>query len=340
MQKRVVAAVLVWAVLLVFSGAAGAAQWANPDLLAGIDTIEKNISRADWVVVDCRKLEDYAKGHIPGAISFGQNCKKVLRDGTSRAFRDTGKYEALLGKVGISNAAHVVFYGDLRTKSLDDATVAFWVLEYLGHDKTHVLNGGLEAWVQAGKKLDTQPTMRQQAIFKAKTVASRYASTDEVLKIARGQAKDVQLIDARTKGEHDGDDIRAVRGGRIPHTTINISHIDTYDKKKDPATGKDVPTSFLSAETVSKAYEKLDKNKRTVGYCQTGTRSTLTYLELRLLGFKDPANYDESWIVWGSALNKGFPVEGEQWLDLSRIKQLEDDMKKIKDKLEKAEEKK
>ncbi|MEK6672466.1 MAG: rhodanese-like domain-containing protein [Nitrospirota bacterium] len=337
-MKRGLLSVFVSVVFLFASiGAGYAAQWANPDLLVAPDVVEKNISKPDWVVIDCRKLEDYAKGHIPGSISIGKNCKKALRDGTSRAFDDASKYEKLLSKIGIGNTTHVVVYGDLKTKSLDDATVAFWVLEYIGHDKVHVLNGGLEAWTAAGKKLDTAPTMKQPAAFKAKVVKGRYASTDEVLKIAKGQAKGVQLIDARTKGEHEGDDIRALRGGRIPHTDINIPHTDTYDKKKDPATGKDVPTSFLSHETVAKFYEKLDKSKRTIGYCQTGTRSTLTYLELRLLGFKEPANYDDSWTVWGNAVNKGYPVEDEQWIDLSRIKSLEDDVKKLKEKLEKTE---
>lgn len=338
MRKSLVSVFVVGAFLLAFVGMAQAAQWANPDLLVTPDVVEKNITKPDWVVIDCRKLEDYAKGHIPGAISLGKNCKKGLRDGTSRVFHDASKYEHILGKVGIGNNTHVVVYGDLKTKAMDDATVAFWVLEYLGHDKVHVLNGGLEAWTMAGKKLDTQPIIKQPATFKAKVVKSRYASTDEVLKIAKGQTKDVHLVDARTKGEHEGEDIRALRGGRIPHTTVNISHADTYDKKKDPVTGKDVSTSFLSPETVAKFYEKLDKNKRTVGYCQTGTRSTLTYLELRLLGFKDPANYDDSWIVWGNAINKGYPVEDEQWVDLSRIKQLEDDVKQLKEKVEKGSE--
>lgn len=337
-MKKGLVSVIVSVVFMFVSISAGyAAQWANPGLLVAPADVEKNISKTDWVVLDCRKLEDYVKGHIPGAISLGKPCKKALRDGTSRVFPDSKRYEAILGKAGISNNTHVVVYGDLKTKALEDATVAFWVLEYIGHDKVHVLNGGLEAWTAEGKKLDAAPTIKQPATFKVNIVKSRYSSTDEVLKIAKGQAKDTQLIDARTKGEHEGDDIRALRGGRIPHTTIHASHTDTFDKKKDPATGKDVQTSFLSHDTVAKFYEKLDKNKRTVGYCQTGTRSTLTYLELRLLGFKDPANYDDSWTVWGNGVHKGYPVEDEQWIDLSRIKGLEDDVKKLKEKLEKAE---
>lgn len=338
MRKRFVSGLVSSILFLAFIGVAGAAQWANPDLLVTPETIEKNISKPDWVVVDCRKLEDYAKGHIPGAISLGRECKKALRDGTSRIFKDLSRYEKLLGKAGISNATHVVLYSDVKNKHMEDAFIAFWILEYLGHDKAHVLNGGLDAWTKAGHKLDTHPTMKQPSTFKSAVVKSRLATTDEVLQIAKGQKKGVQLIDARTKAEFEGDDVRALRGGRIPHANLNVSHIDTFDKVKDPKTGKDVPTAFLSPDAVAKAYESLNKNERAVAYCQTGSRSTYTYMQLRLLGFKDPANYDDSWIVWGSNF-RNYPVENEQWIDLSRIKALEDDVKKLKEKLEAAEKK-
>jgi thiosulfate/3-mercaptopyruvate sulfurtransferase len=329
MRKRVSMFVVSMALLLL-AGAAGAGEWANPQLLITAEQLEQNLAKPDWVVVDCRKLEDYAKGHIPGAISFGKECKKALRDGTSRIFKSTAKYDSMLSKAGIGDNSHVVFYGDMKTKSMDDATIAFWIFEYLGHDKVHVLNGGLEAWTK-NRKLDTQPTIKPAAAFKAKPVKSRIATTEEVVQIAKGQVKGVQLIDSRTKNEYGGDDIRAARGGRIPNCTMNVPHDTTYDTVKDPATGKDKSVGTLSAEKVAKAYASLDKNKRTIAYCQTGSRSTLTYMEMRLLGFKNPANYDDSWIIYGAT--EKFPVEEEQRIDLSRIKKLEDDLKKLQEQL-------
>jgi hypothetical protein len=69
-----------------------------------------------------------------------------------------------------------------------------------------------------------------------------------------------------------------------------------------------------------------------VAFCQTGTRSTLTYLELRLLGFKDAANWDESWRVYGSHYND-YPVENAQWFDFNRVRKLEKKLKKLEKKL-------
>jgi thiosulfate/3-mercaptopyruvate sulfurtransferase len=337
-MKRIFVFVGMAAVSLFLFAGPVLANWANPQLLMSAEEVEKSLSKPDWVVVDCRKLEEYAKGHIPGSISFGKNCKDALRDPTSRVFTSAAKYNSLLGKAGIGNNTQVVLYGEQKSKSLDDASVGFWIFEYLGHtDKVHVLNGGLEAWTKAGKKLSAEPTIKPATTFTTKFVKSRIATTDEVLKIARKQVNGVQVIDSRTKKEYEGSDIRAVRGGRIPNCTLNVSHNDTYDTVKDPATGKDKATSFLSYEKVAKIYASLDKNKRTIAYCQTGSRSTLTYMEMRLLGFKDPANYDDSWIIYGA--NEKFPVEEEQRMDFSRIKSLEDKIKALETKLKAAEEK-
>jgi len=335
MKKVLAFALFVILALATYPGAVIAAGWANPELLVSADELEKKVTQSDWVVVDCRKLENYAKGHIPGAISFGKECKKALRDGSSRIFSDASRYDKIMGKVGIGNNTNVVFYGELKSKTMDDAPIAFWIMEYLGHTKAHVMNGGLESWTATGRKLEQAPTIKPAAVFKSNVVRNRYASTEEMLQIAKGKKQGIQVIDARKKGEYEGTDIRAIRGGHVPHVTINIPHEDTYDQKKDPATGKDKATSYLSFDRVADHYKSLDKTKRTIAYCQTGSRSCTTYLELRLLGYKDPANWDDSWIVWGNDLTKRYPIEDEQWIDLARIEKLESDLKKIQEKMEK-----
>lgn len=337
MYKRAKHLLIAASALLALADISHAASWARPELLLTPDAVEKNAGKANWVVVNCRDLKDYAKGHVPGAISLGKACKSALRDSTARAFKDAKKYESIFGKSGIGNDTHVVFYGEHKvTDTFKDVTVAFWILEYLGHDKAYVLNGGMDAWLKAGKKLTSEPSMKPEKQFKAKVVASRIASNEEMLQIAEGKKKGITVIDARTKAEHEGTDIRALRGGHVPNTTVNISHKDTMDQEKDPKTGKDVDNGYLSPDRVAGFYSSFDKNKRTIAYCQTGTRSTLTYLELRLLGFKDPANWDESWVVWGS--NVKYPVANEQWLNFEKLKSLEADVKKLKDSTPKKDE--
>jgi thiosulfate/3-mercaptopyruvate sulfurtransferase len=337
MQKKLTTLIVAGVYLLLVAGLAGAAGWANPDLLITPEALEKNINKPDWVVIDSRDLKDYAKGHIPGAISLGKRAKKALRDSTSRVFKNVSKYEKLLGKAGISNDTHVVFYhGDIKT--LTDASVGFWVMEYLGHDKVHFMDGGLEAWRNSGFRLEKDPTIKEPKTFKANVVASRLATTDEIVGIATGAITNVQLIDSRSKKEFQGKDMRALRGGHIPNVTMNVSHKDTMLKELDKKTEKMEATGFVDAKALQEKFGSLDKNKRTVGYCQTGTRSTLTYLELRLMGFKNPANWDDSWRVYSSDLGANNPIEapnGEQWYNFGKVNKT---LKKLTKKIKKLEE--
>ncbi|MDH3231179.1 MAG: hypothetical protein OEN55_15425, partial [Alphaproteobacteria bacterium] len=128
-----------------------------------------------------------------------------------------------------------------------------------------------------------------------------------------------------------GTDVRAIRGGHVPNTTLNVSHKDTLAQEKDPKSGKMVPVAYFDPDVVAAKFASLDPKKRTVGYCQTGTRSTMTYLQLRLLGFEDPANWDESWRVYGSQLS--YPVADEQWYNFAsvnnKIKSLEAKVKEL-----------
>ena len=292
--------------LLFISAVSYGAEYANPQLLVTPSDIEKNMGK--WIVVDCRDDKAYAAGHIPGAISLGGACGKVLRDTTLR-IKKTGDLEKLMGEAGVSMDKPLVVYAD--AKLITSATVAFWILEYLGHNNVHFLNGGIESWQETEKPLEKTAQKLPASNFKATAVKNRIATTEEVVKIAKGEIKDINIIDSRTEKENKGADIRALRGGQIPNTTINVSHLNTYDVQ----TGK-----IHTMDELGKLFDKLDKNKRTIAYCQTGTRSTLTYMELRLMGFNEPANYDDSWIIYGS--NVDCPVANENWYDFVKMNEM------------------
>lgn len=294
------------------------AEYANPWLMATVTTLTENVGKPDWVIIDCRDEKAYAAGHIPGAISLGSACGKVLRDATHRE-KKTKDLEELLGNSGVSMEKHVVVYAD--AKLITSASVAFWIFEHLGHDKVHFLNGGVEAWQEAGKPLETRENRLSPVSFKARVVKSRLSATDEMAGIGKGETKGVNVIDSRTENEHSGSDIRALRGGHIPNTTLNVSHVKTYDVQ----TG-----TIHSMDDLESIFGALDKNRRTIAYCQTGTRSTLIYLEMRLMGFTEPANYDDSWIIYGS--NVDYPVADENWYDFVRM----NDTVKTVDELKKA----
>lgn len=292
-------------VFLFVSNAGYCAEYTNPQLLVSPADIQKNA--ATWVILDCREpkttidkktsqaLKGYNDGHVPGAVNLGGDCAKVLRDEKSRV-RKTDEVAKILGDAGISSDKTVVVYED--AKRITDATVGFWILDYEGQRDVRFLNGGIEAWQAAGGKLDEKATKLPPAKYDAHVHKEKIATTEEVLKIAKGEDSGSQLVDSRTPGEYKGTDVRAKRGGHVPHCPVNISHVELYDK----ATGK-----IKSMDDLNKIYGGLDKTRRVIPYCQTGTRSTLAYLVFRLMGFRDPANYDDSWIIWGNS--DDLPIE-------------------------------
>ena len=316
------------------------AAWTNPDILYSVEQAEKVVGDGKWVILDCRGQDAYEKGHIPGAIVLGKkSAKSLLRDGTARVFKDVAKYEKIFSEAGIGNDVNVLVYSDMKHKLMDDAYITFWLLEYLGHTRMHLLDGGLDAWTKAGKTVDTTVAKAAPATFKAKLNASAYASSEELFALAKGKGKGSQLVDCRTKEEFEGYDIRALRGGHIPNTMKNASHDGYFEQKKDEKTGKDVPTGILSEAAVVKALDGVDKGARTIFLCHSGGRSAYGYFISRLMGFANAANYDDGWMVWGSNYQKNYPVESEQWMEFARIDESEKKIKSLEEKILALEEK-
>ena len=221
----------------------------------------------------------------------------------------------------------------MKHKLMDDAFITFWLLEYLGHTDVHLLDGGFDAWTKAGKPVETAVAKREPAVFKAQPKKSAFATSEELLTLANGTNKNIQLVDCRTKEEFAGYDIRALRGGHIPNTFKNASHVTYFEQKKDEKTGKDVPTGILSEAAVAKALDGLDANGRVVFLCHSGGRSAYGYFAARLMGFTNAANFDDGWFIWATNYQKNYPVADEQWIELARIDEAEKKIKSLETKI-------
>ncbi len=304
--KKNIFSVLIAA--LFFFGSVFAAYAA--ELVVDTKFVTEKEGKSGWVILDVRDAKEYHEGHIPGAVNLGGMGAKVLRDATSRAYTIVPKIEKILGGVGISNNEHIILYG--KAHETYENTVPFWILEYLGCNSSNLkctvsyYDGGFERWVADGGKSETKETKLPAAAFKAHVVPARLATSAEVLKVVEGKEHAV-IIDARTPAEFEGTDIRALRGGHLKGA-INIP----VQKSFDPKTYRMLPLSEQAA-----IYKNVPKNERVIVHCQTGTRSTWTYLVLRQLGYHNIANWDDSWQVWGS--NVKYPVEDEQWYNFVKI---------------------
>lgn len=290
---------------------------ASPHLLVTTEDIEKH--KGAWIIVDCREKDLYDKGHIPSAVHLGESCNDFFRGDLNvknvGIFKNLGMrtIEALeqkVGKAGLSQDKTIVFYDGEMGSPAEGRNygilagfpfVPFWVMEYLGHKDVRVLDGGMLAWKAEGKPVETAQHKLNPVNFKAKVNESVLVTTEEMVKIAKGDSKDIQIVDTRTPGEISGE-ISAPPGhfltdkiksaGRMPNTSLAAPHFFQF---VDTQTFKLKPIWQLQ-----RIYASLDKDKRTVALCVLGNRSSMTYFVLRMLGFKKPANYHDSWFVYGN----------------------------------------
>jgi rhodanese-related sulfurtransferase len=126
--------------------------------------------------------------------------------------------------------------------------------------------------------------------------------------VARLNDPNVQILDVRTPQEFIGEDIRAIRGGHIPGA-INIPYeqnwIDpeTLGKLARKQITNNAGMSLKPAEELKRLYSKLDPDKETIVYCQSGARASQTAGVLQQLGFTRVKVYDSAWLGYGNTLD-------------------------------------
>ncbi|MFV0533369.1 MAG: sulfurtransferase [Cumulibacter sp.] len=96
---------------------------------------------------------DFDRGHIPGADHVDMVEDLSDPDGEfPYTLPGSGQIEQLLGSLTIQDGDHIVLY---TTGQLMVATRAWYVLRAMGHERVSILNGGLQAWTDAGYRVQT-----------------------------------------------------------------------------------------------------------------------------------------------------------------------------------------
>jgi thiosulfate/3-mercaptopyruvate sulfurtransferase len=268
------------------------------------------------IVWDVRATPLYRKGHIPGAVSVG-DAGAVLRNAVTEDFVETAQIERILGNAGIDPAKEIVVYAD---RGNPYAYFGRFALQYFGAQKVGVFHDGIEGWQEAGLAVETADAQRPSVALKLTPRPELIASTEYM--VARGKTGGVQIIDARTASEYLGNDVRAIRGGNIPGS-INIPYEMNW---KDPETNAKMSrrqvadnkgAALAPADALRSLYARLDPDKETVVYCQSGVRAAETAAVLETLGFNKVKVYDSSWLGYASRLDA--PVERETFFNVGAM---------------------
>jgi thiosulfate/3-mercaptopyruvate sulfurtransferase len=274
-----------------------AGRYANPQLLIETDELGRMLGAPGVRILDVRSgtmgAIAYRTGHVPGAAYLDWN---ELDDQAANAAGQPIRPEAaaaLFGRLGIDHETTVVAYDDAGGLM---AARLFFTLEYFGHERVRVLNGGLGKWRREGRSLETGAPAVAPRRFDPRPRRELVATAAEV-RSSLGRAE-VCLIDARSPGEFAGTDRGAARGGRIP----GAQNVDWTATMNPDGTFKDADALRALFEAAG-----VRPDRTAVVYCQTGGRSAHDYLALRLLGHPRIRNYDGSWMEWGNT--PALPIE-------------------------------
>lgn len=265
--------------------------------LIDIQTLAALLENPTLRLIDCRfSLDqpdqgrfDFAAGHIPGAryMHLDKDLSAEVVPGTTgrHPLPDPGVLQARLQRVGLNTGDQVVVYDDGAGLF---AARLWWALRWLGHTQVMVLDGGFQAWSNAGLPL-SQETQRPVAEgnFAAHVDNSKLIEAAEI--VQRLDDPLLQLLDARSPARFRGEvePLDAV-AGHIPGAA-NLPCAGN--------TGAD--GQWLEPEQLAARFAPwLRSGKELVSYCGSGVTACHSILAAVQAGLPEPRLYAGSWSEW------------------------------------------
>ena len=242
------------------------------------------------LVIDTRKPDAYARGHIPGALNLSTYdiFVKSTRPADLAEFRR--QIADLYGAIGVSRERPVVVYEDDTGMR---AARELWILEYLGHRNACMLHGGLKAWLAAGGEVTAAvPAPAQRARLEVAANDGVVIAADDLL--ARMLDGSIAVLDVRDVNEFAGKDntVCCTRRGHIPNA-VWLEWTELLDR----STGRFRPAAQILELLQDRGVDPL---ATLVPYCHRGARSANTYYALRYAGLASVRNYIGSFHEWSA----------------------------------------
>ena len=270
------------------------------DPLVSTEWLAANLHDPDLLVFDATKylptdgkdgLEEFARAHIPGAGFFDIDVVADPDTALPHMAPTPGRFERLMGALGVSNSSRVVFYDQ---KGIASAPRGWWMMGLFGHDAAFVLDGGLPKWLREGQDCESGPPVAvTPAVFQATFRATRLRGIGDMMHLDR----DTVVLDARSAGRFNGTAPEPRPG--LPSGHMPGSRSLPFTALLNPD-GTMLDPDRLRAVL---AEAGADGGRPVVTSCGTGVTATILTLALQRAGLPMGAVYDGSWTEWASRLD-------------------------------------
>jgi len=251
-----------------------------------------------WIVFDCRfDLADTAAGrraythsHVPGAHYMHlEDDLSGAKTGTNgrHPLPDPQTFCAGLSALGMRDGMQAVAYDAAGGYY---AARLWWMLRWVGHAQGAVLDGGWDAWIEAGSPVTADVPPPRAGAF-AGTARDMAVDAEFVIEHA-GQAGDL-VLDARSADRFRGEnETLDPVGGHIPGA------VNRFFKHNLTGDGRFKPAAELRRE-----YSELlgaTKSHRVVHQCGSGVTACHNLLAMEVAGLAGSRLYAGSWSEWCS----------------------------------------
>ena len=262
--------------------------YSRTDIFVTTKWLEEHINDPKIRILDTDSVELYDEGHIPNAANVKDNYFKTSLENRIHV-QSTEQFNNTMSNLGISNDTLVIGYD--RSALLYSLRL-LWTLNYFGHTKVKILDGGYQKWISEGRNTSKQQNTYNNGEFRSKINEDFLASNKDVLNSLHYQ--ETQILDVRSDSEWNGTNKRGgPRGGHIPGA-LHLEWINFH-------TGGDIPT-LKTANQIRSLLNQINfsPKKNTITYCQGGIRAAHVFWVLKLIGLDNVQNYDGSWREWGA----------------------------------------
>jgi len=225
-------------------------------------------------------------GTAPAQLIPGSRAVPHERVMTARGGHDLLPVDDLVAamrQIGISNDSQVVVYGEPMA-----AGWLVFALDYLGHDRVSLLDGGLEKWTAEGRAVAPAAAPTAEGRLTANLRSTLTSSAADVQ--SRGKNRRTVVLDARTSEEYTR--------GHIP----GARWLEWTNVFADPGT-----MVFKKPDELRKLFADagVSTGNAAIAYCAVGLRASVLFFAAKYAGI-DASNYVGSWRDW---LEKQLAIE-------------------------------